>query len=445
MIAKKVFNSACPAIASIALILYITEYTFLNVNVFIDFFQNIEPKIYKATDLQNIEIYDNYSLLHRTMNYRRIRVCLDTDYDGNWMDRDSLGYQHIVYSHYQKASVCKIGLVSYDKFIEPGRQYFGPLNFTGVNNSLISHRKMVVGWSRHFQFGHFLQDMVCGVISIPSEIVKDAEIFVAFPEPNAKAFFKLLGYDEDHVHGLTDELIFGHDVYIAVSDFGMNGLFKSWVQLREIVYSVNHLYDIKPVNHFFMNKNVGNWGYVKNMIELYNITKKLYPQYNWIYHDDSIINKNLTEFARFMASVKLFVSGAGSIVFNNYLMHNETGILVVSRSLCDNPAFQTALHYHMWLLALAGEVVTPNGINITEKKFLAGVHDIIHATYKSRWPVDIDNRTRIHFVFNVTDYFKKGEEIFSNKTTETFIKLRYKNKSDRYRKLLTKKWLFSLL
>lgn len=407
----------------------------------IDAFANLEQKIYSATDLQNIEIYDNYTLIHRTNNYYHLRVCYDTDFGGNWMDRNSVGYQHIVYSHYQKASICRLGVVSYDKFVEAGRHYYGPFNLTDLNHSLISYRKIIVGWSRYYEFGHFLQDMVCGIIAMPQEIQDDAEIYFCFPEPNAKAFMKYLGYNEDRVHRLTDELVFGHDVYIAVSDYGMNGLFQSWIELREIIFKQNKLYEIKPVDHVFVNKNVGNWGYAKNMMELFNLAKAQYPQYNWYYYDDAI-TRHIVEFGKIMAAAKLFISAAGSIVFNDYLMHNETGVLIISRKFCDNPAILTTLHYHMWCLALVGESVHPDGIVMNVTKFMAGLGDLIHAVYKGEWPNDIDSRTRLHFNFKKTDYFLKGEEMFKGKNTDNFMVLRYKNVTNRYKVIKTSRSLF---
>ncbi|EAY00981.1 hypothetical protein TVAG_381990 [Trichomonas vaginalis G3] len=274
--------------------------------------------------------------------------------------------------------------------------------------------------------------MLCGIISIPSNIINDAEIFVNFDEEIAKSYLSLLNFETNRVHQLGNDLIYAHDLYIAVGEFGINCLHLSWKELHQRIYKLNNLEKIVPNKHVFINKEYNNWGAVDNFDEMYSYAKNQFPQYEFRrIRDDYVLNVNKT--AKLYASIKVLVTASGSLAFNDLFLHEGCGVLLLSKGQCDTPAISTGIHLGLWVYALSSNKKYSIRDGVPLERFQAAFHDIMHAVYNKSWPKDIRSRTRPFISNNIDlDIIRKMEKY----KLEDSLTPRYLNYGDKSFKIM---------
>lgn len=357
---------------------------------------------------KNLELIDNYSIILPNDNYLKIRLNLNSkDFEkGNSFDKNCLGLQHSIYHHFHRADVCLYGVYYYDYFIELSRMHDDYVYPPAINHSLQIYEKIVLGFSHHVQYGHFMHDMLCPIISMPAEILNDAEIFVCFNENEARNIFNFLGFDPNHVHALTNQWVHGIDVHATVSSFGVNAMFKSWIDLHHLIYKKYNLYDIEPTLFTAINKPGSNWGYIGNFDSLIERAKELYPEYNWtLYPAETLFNIEFT--AKLLAATKLFISAPGSTCFNCIYMHPNTHILFFSRLLPDNPALASALTLGIYVYSIN----SPNLKHVFMIDFDNGLHEIMYVVKHGQWGNGVKHRSKLLFDFS---FYEKGYDLYRN-------------------------------
>ena len=130
--------------------------------------------------------------------------------------------------------------------------------------------------------------------------------------------------------------------------------------MHDIIYRNNNLTNIKPTVHIFINKNSLNWGYVKNMDELFNLSKKNYPQYEWIQISPNFVF-NVSETMKLFARTKLFVSATGSCSFNMIFLHPNCGVLLIDSTICNSPCIAIAHTLDIWFYYCASPHIRRDG------------------------------------------------------------------------------------
>ncbi|EAY07079.1 hypothetical protein TVAG_140530 [Trichomonas vaginalis G3] len=368
--------------------------------------------------IRNLEIFHNYTMLKENNYYLRAVITRNAGkYDvGNYMDKYSLGLQEAIHYHFRDVDITRDGFNCHGYFVEPNRKFAywgkpGP-----KNHSFIQYDKVIAGFSYHSQFGHFLQDMICGIISLPSEYFKDAEIFVNFGEKQAKNFFKFIGFDPDHVHSFTNEWIYVKDLHLVVSDFGINSLFASWIDLHNIIYKKYNYSSIKPTLYTIINKPKGNWGCVLNLEELVNYTKLTYPQYDWReYPPDTLLD--LEGVSRLLASSKVYVSAPGSSCFNVIYMQPNSVVAFFSRKKPDNPAIAAAFSLGVFIFSINNNEIHEDVKNISLDSFKVAISEVVYVAENGKWRNDIEKRARFLFDSSIYDS-AKNFKLFKRKTSE---------------------------
>lgn len=352
---------------------------------------------------------------------------------GNKIDLDGPVSQRAIFQHFIGANIAFKGVNQKGKFYMPVyahlatqasycfdcRSYYQFNGEPSRYHSLISFRKVVVAFSYHLEFGHFLNDLMCGLVLTPSDILEDAEIFIRYRNVNTiKSYCELLGFDPNHFHKLPNDWIYCNELFICESAAGLSSLHVSWRDLNRHIYRVNKFDEIPAVNHIFINKQKTEWGCVLNEEEIYEYAKKEYPQYNWMILEPKAALKTM-EFAKTLASAKILLSASGSLAFNDLFLRPQSGVYLMASNHRDNPAFLTAFSLDLYLLACGTDNIQ-FGFNYTGGKFPISQFKetfplLLSAVYNHSWPDNLDQLANRYYDY--TELYKKYKKFYGNYTT----------------------------
>ncbi|EAY04992.1 hypothetical protein TVAG_290620 [Trichomonas vaginalis G3] len=365
-------------------------------------------------------------------------MTIETDEDnGVPYDEKSLAYQHTVFQHYIYCDVSRQGILAYGgNFILPAKHYYDidPYSFD-YGHTLLRYDKAVIGFSFHPQFGHVVQDMIGGILSIPSEILKDAHIFLRSAESQAQQYMKILGISSDRVHILKEEWIFVKDLYISCGYFGISCLQVSFKDLHDIIYRNNNLTNIKPTEYIFINKESNNWGHVKNMQELFDAAQNKYPEIKWTqYPPDTVYN--IERAMHLFARTKVFVSATGSTSFNIIFMHPNTSCLLIDGLFCNFPCLAIAHTLDLFFYYYGSDDISrfkKQLGNITVKPFMKALEMVVYAAHNGKWPKhtlpskslshERENLIKKIFKENETNLLEYEQEMERNALTDTYPRI----------------------
>ncbi|EAY21348.1 hypothetical protein TVAG_167230 [Trichomonas vaginalis G3] len=358
-------------------------------------------KIMYKKRYQQVEMIHNFTLNERIYTGRVLLSNNTFTNESVNYDNNSLAFQHSILQHYIFCDVSRQGIRTFGgEFYMPTDILFPWKILPFINHTLQIYDKAVVGFCYHPQFGHVIQDMIGGILSIPSEILKGSEIFIRSNESQIKQFMTILGFDPNHVHELNEEWIFVKDLYIAVASYPVSSLQVSFRDIHDLIYKVNNLTDIVPTEYVFINKEKNNWGYVKNMDELFNFTKDFYNKYNWTFlASDYVFNisNSMKQFSR----TKVFVSATGSASFNMIFMHPNCGLLLIDSRACNSPCIAIAHSLGIWMYYVASDHINRTkltGGKIELEIFNETLSYVLSAVENKRWPeITIPSREFIDF------------------------------------------------
>ena len=104
----------------------------------------------------------------------------------------------------------------------------------------------------------------------------------------------------------------------------------------------------KPNNYIFQNRHKGEKRYVSNWEILFNITKMIYPKYNW--KNDDVVNYDLYYVSKFFNSIYCLVCPTGSNVANTIFMQPKTITLVIFSNWLDVPAMCSCISCEVYMV-----------------------------------------------------------------------------------------------
>ncbi|EAY07087.1 hypothetical protein TVAG_140610 [Trichomonas vaginalis G3] len=373
-------------------------------------------------EIPNTEFIENFTANFHPGLDNRIYVSHTTSNEGHKFSFNGVIVQHVRYYHCKGANIATKGVVVQGKLFYPARHYIDVPQIPPKPHSFNCYDKVVVGFSYHLEYGHFIQDMLCGILVIPSEIALNAEIFVKFRSDIASKYFEFIGFNGSRVHELTDEWIYANDMYMAVSDFGINSLHVSWGHFHDIIYEKYDLEKIVPTQHTIYNKPKGLWGHVSNMPQILEWTRAQYPQYKWIEYDYKTIT-NLSYVSKVIAATKIFFINSGSCVFNCIYLHKDCGVYILGNNLCDRNVFVGAYTLHLWLINVASpgfrwhmDVPTEFDIDLYKQT----LPDFLDAVYKGAWPKDVSKRSKK--LFDAEEVFRPFRDLFVRSNNVQFVR-----------------------
>lgn len=335
--------------------------------------------------------------------------------------------QIIVFQHFRGANLASTAVNQKGKFYrpvadlltrgwkpQPGERYYFPE--PNKYHSLTIYKKVVVGFSYHLEFGHFISDCLAGIISVPSEIIEGAEIFVRTKLIGAvKTYCKLLGFNPEHFNPIPNDWIYCNDLYIVESERGLNALPVAWKDLHDHIYRKNNLSEVDAVNHIFINKFPNEWGHISNIMELYNYSIAKYPEYNWVLLDPKLIY-DIVRASKIIASGKIIFISSGSCSFNSIFAKPKSGIYIMSQTTIDYAAITCSYSLNLYVFAVGTTtiVIRKLGGTFPLELFNKTLPYMLSAVYKSVWPKDF-NQIATRFV-NIENVYKNYYKFYGNKT-----------------------------
>lgn len=393
---------------------------FYNLNSFVQ---------HQYNELENYERYINYTLFDSKMDTNIYNSKSIESKEGLSSDMSGIIIQTSVFNHFIGANIAFIGVNQKGKFYQPSinllpKTNLRPMyqfNMTPSNfHSMQVYKKAIVAFSYHLEFGHFLQDELCAIISMPSSVFEGAEIFVRSRFTNTVfRYFDLCGFDLDHVHILPINWIYANDLYIIAPLNGLNSLQVAWRDLRSLIYKKNNLSHIIAENHVFINKHPNEWGYITNMHDIYVTCLEEYKNYKWLYIKHPSIYL-LLDLVKILASTKILLSTSGSIAFNDLFLPPKSGVYMFSPNYKDNPAFLTAYALDLSMLVVGTHTIKfgafEKGGPFPHHLFKYSFPILLTRVYNHSWPKMIKNVAKCFI--NSTEIYEKNclklENIKSN-------------------------------
>lgn len=369
-------------------------------------------------EIEDVELIENITLnvghdMHRVLKSNNVSD------QGHGLEYSLLVFEQARVQHFKNCELSNWGVFVSGKgyvpadFPDPRKNEGTPVP---TQHTLENYRMIVCGFTFYSTFGHFLQDVLCPILEVPCEITARADIFIRYEFNTARNYMAFLGYDLSKVHHLENQWVHANELYIVKPNYFHNGMHVSWGHLHDVIYQKYDLEKIKPVNHIIWNKTPGKWGHIKNIEDVFSLTKKTYPQYNWYILPWTACNE-LEFLAKEFASAKLVLSSSGSFSFNMLYLHRESGILIMGNWYTDTPVMAAACSLDLWLIYMSISslsILDKDGKDINATEILTCLDDIIYMTYNRKLPDDHEKRYKLFFDWQAE--YKKWEYIFVNRT-----------------------------
>ena len=213
-------------------------------------------------------------------------------------------------------------------------------------------------------FGHTLQDFFHPFLLLPEDVKRRAVVIGGY-SPVGKEIYALLGYNPENWIRLDDRTwAFCSIVHIFSPRPYINCYCDLAMKMKVFFFEKFNLTSIKPTRYCFSNRPENRPRYINNLEEIFNASKKEFPQYNWEFVPDY---KDLKTMAKAYASYKFLFSPTGSNLIKTYFMHNETVIVSPSSRRYDFSVMANSLATRVFFLHFPLEGMyhsRPNQTNI---------------------------------------------------------------------------------
>ena len=189
-------------------------------------------------------------------------------------------------------------------------------------------------------FAHWLVDFIAPLLLIPNTIRDSLPVIVTKGIlPIIIQMLNTIGFENDRIIEFQNETnyIFVNKLYsVMVGDVG-NRFYGEPLKITSKYFREKlNLSNEKPTNYIFQNRNKGDKRYIENWNELFNLTTKIFPEYNWQINQITVYE--LTYISRFFNSILFIVWPTGSNVANTIFMQPKTYTLVIFSDWLDIPA-----------------------------------------------------------------------------------------------------------
>ena len=173
-------------------------------------------------------------------------------------------------------------------------------------------------------YGHVLQDFFHPFLLLPEDVQRRAFVVGGYATIG-KEIYTLLGYNPNNWVLLKPRTwAFCNIVHIFWPRPFTTCYCELAMKMKLFFFEKFNLYSIKPTRYCFSNRPENTKRHLKNFEEIFNATKKEFPQYKWEIVPDS---NDLQTMAKAYASYKFLFMPTGSNLIKTYYMHNNTVIV----------------------------------------------------------------------------------------------------------------------
>lgn len=264
--------------------------------------------------------------------------------------------------HFENVYVSKFGIVQNDQDLAIVKKLNHAYKEVAVGlrknpDPMFYYNKIVMVYTKHSEYGHFIMDQVCALIQIPEEYFENAEIFINFPAHLSKTYCKVLGFNTSRIHQLETYYVFCKEVITLVSSDSVNSLLVCGMPLlRTKMYAALNLSGTIPTKYLFLNRKKGIWGRIQNVEELQQLASVKFPQHNWEIANESIVY-SVAEVSKLLASTKLLITTAGSMNMNCIFMHPGCAVCACGSKVLDYPVLAVSYSLDLWCIYTNGHLL----------------------------------------------------------------------------------------
>ena len=205
--------------------------------------------------------------------------------------------------------------------------------------------------SGHY-YAHWIVDFFTPLLKIPKPIRDSLPVIVSKNIlPIVVQLLELINIDKNKIiefHSIHN-YIYVDKIFSIMSPDVANRFYGAPLKETQLFLRKKlNLSNEKPTNYIFQNRHKGEKRYVANWDILFNITKMIYPQYNWI--NDDVVNYDLYYVSKFFNSIYCLVCPTGSNLANTIFMQPKTITLVIFSSWMDIPAMCQCLSTEVYMV-----------------------------------------------------------------------------------------------
>ena len=196
-------------------------------------------------------------------------------------------------------------------------------------------------------YGHVLQDFFHPFLLLPED-VKQRAVVIGGYLPIGKEIYTILGYNPNSwVRIKPKTWVFCNIAHILWPRPYTSCYCELAMKMKLVFFEKFNLSSINPTRYCFSNRKK-NWRrHLKNFEEIFNATKKEFPQYNWEIVQDS---DDLKTMAQMFASYKFLFMPTGSNLIKTYYMHNYTVIVSPTSPLYDYSVMTNSAATNVFML-----------------------------------------------------------------------------------------------
>ena len=193
-------------------------------------------------------------------------------------------------------------------------------------------------------WGHWIKDFLACLLMFLEPIYQNLPIITFRIMPNIVQLLEVLGVKRENIIDFKEknDYVFVDELYSFYSTKNSVYMVAEYLSnARRIFHDRLNLSKEKPNVFLFKNRLKGERRYVNNMIELFNISKQMYPQYNWQYHISG--DYDIFRVSKLMNSVVLYVAPTGSNANDVIFMQSNTVYLNLMSRWIDYPITLTSV------------------------------------------------------------------------------------------------------
>ena len=197
------------------------------------------------------------------------------------------------------------------------------------------------------KFGHLISDIIGPLLHVPDYIwdLEPVLCIQSVPIVLIREYMNIIGHGNIKIIHPQYTTVFAENLYVVQGAESVNPCgFHSLPILRKKIVDYYNLSSIKPEKYAYMNKD-RSYRRLRNMAQIIStIENNTNLKFKHLY----VNIPNRSDFAREMASLRIFIVVCGSQAYNTIFMKEKMGFLTLNSLEFDGPNAKLALDLDLW-------------------------------------------------------------------------------------------------
>ena len=258
-------------------------------------------------------------------------------------------------------------------------------------------------------FGHLLHDILPILIKLPQDLYNRSYISLNNMPETLFQITDVLGYPREKFVLNRDNYLFARNLYVYKTFEPINGLHVSGCPLlQKVLRKKFDLEKIEPTRYVISNRD-GN-RMIRNFKEVSEEILTKIPNIPW---EIVVIPYHcIAEYAKILATVKVWFTPCGSNACNAFFMKSGTGICLSMSQNIDMANFAICYSCNQWAIGFINvgiEHFNLGGGMCTIELAIKSLNALLYAMKHKSWPT-LNNS---YFAFNINETKKRMNNVYS--------------------------------